>query len=81
MSKQYKVILQVERQVAEGAHPDIQLIVLRRAGGPSDSVIPRYYMGSGKTRKWALLQAFNACREHGGFEPVLSPSDRKARVS
>ena len=75
--KQYKVILQVDRQVAERAEPDIQLIVLRRAGGPSDSVIPRYYCGTGKTRDWALQMAFEACREHGGFDPVLAPSDRK----
>lgn len=69
--KNYKVELHTERHVAERGDPDIQCIILRRAGGPSDSVIPRYYCGLGKTRAWALQQAFKACREHGDFEPML----------
>jgi hypothetical protein len=80
--KDYAVFVKVDRQVATGAFKDIQLIVLQRSGGPSDSVVPRYYMGSGKTRKWALLEAQRACREHGGFEPRMTdaPVARRQRI-
>lgn len=77
--KQYKVVIHVDRQVAERGDKGIQLIVLRRAGGPNDSVIPRYYAGLGKTRDWAILQAKIACREHGEFDPVIVPAKQPVR--
>jgi len=79
--RQMKVYKKVERQVAERGERDIQCIILQRAGGPNDSVMPRYYMGTGKTEAWALQEAFRACREHGDFEPVLvnPPARRPAR--
>jgi hypothetical protein len=77
--RRFQVVVHVDRQVAERAEEDIQVIILRRSGGGSDAELPRYYMGSGKTRDWAMQQAFQACREHGNFDPVLTPAKTKAR--
>lgn len=36
---------------------DMHLIIIHRVGGPSDSHLPRYFLGTGETRDEAVLQA------------------------